>query len=71
MTLRCGRDPVDDTGPAVILLESQAGLCLRGEADALGAGALREAIAALPAGADEVHLELAQLRSSMRAASVN
>jgi hypothetical protein len=62
MTLRCGRDPVDDTGLTVIVLECQAGLRLRGEADVLGADALREAIAALPADAGEVHLELAGLR---------
>jgi hypothetical protein len=62
MTLRCGRGQADDTGLTVTVLESRAGLCLRGEADVLGAYALRAAIAALPADAGEVHLELAGLR---------
>lgn len=63
MTLRWGWGRVDDAGLTVTLLERQAGLCLRGEADMLGVDALREAIAALPADVGEVHLELAELSS--------
>jgi hypothetical protein len=61
MTLRCGWGRVDGTGLTVTLLARQAGLCLRGEADLLSLDTLREAIAALPADAGEVHLELAEL----------
>ena len=51
----------DATGLTVTLLEDRPGLRLRGEADILNAGALRQAITALPAGLREVHLELAEL----------
>jgi hypothetical protein len=61
MTLRCGWGRVDGTGLTVTLLARQAGLCLRGAADLLSLDTLREAIAALPADAGEVHLELAEL----------
>ena len=48
---------MDATGLTVTSLESQAGLCSRGEADVLGVDALSEAIAALPADVGEVHLD--------------
>jgi len=51
----------DDTVLTVTRLETQTGLCLRGEADMLGAETLRAAIAALAAGVREVHLDLAAL----------
>lgn len=52
---------MDDARLTVSLLERRTGLCLRGKADVLGVDALREAIAALPPDAGEVHLELAEL----------
>lgn len=51
----------DHTGLTVTLLDNQATLCLRGEADTLSVDALRAAIAALPTDAREVHFELAEL----------
>jgi hypothetical protein len=42
----------------VSLLEGRVGLRLAGDADVLSVRVLREAIAALPAGLGEVHLQL-------------
>ena len=50
-----------DTTLIVTRLDNQVGLCLRGEADMLGAETLRAAIAALAADVREVHLDLAAL----------
>jgi anti-anti-sigma regulatory factor len=61
VTVTCLRQFADGTRLTATLLEDQAGLRLRGEADMLSTGALREAIAALPADAREVHLDLAEL----------
>ena len=61
MTVTHAQHVADGTGLTVTLLEDPAGLRLRGEADMLSAGALRDAIEALPADVREVHLELAQL----------
>jgi hypothetical protein len=61
MTVRRVWHCANETGLTVTLLGSQGRLCLRGEADMLGADTLREAIAALPADLHEVHLELAAL----------
>ena len=52
--------PADGTGLTVTLVDSQVGLRLHGEAEMRRFSTLREAIAALPADADEVHLELAK-----------
>jgi anti-anti-sigma factor len=60
MTLTADRS-ADVSRPAVAFLDGRAGLRLRGELDTLSTGALREAIAALPADLREVHLELAGL----------
>lgn len=49
-------------GLAVTLRQSPTGLRLCGEADVLRVGALREAIATLPADVPEIHFELAGLR---------
>ena len=62
MTVTCVWHSADSTGLTVALLENQVGLCVRGEADMTNVDALREAIAALPADAGEVRLELAELR---------
>jgi STAS domain len=43
------------------LLQGRTGLRLAGDADVLSAGVLREAIAALPAGLREIHLQLSGL----------
>jgi anti-anti-sigma regulatory factor len=61
MTITRRSTCADETTLTVTLLENQAGLCLRGEADTLGAETLRQAIAALAAGVREVHLDLAAL----------
>jgi anti-anti-sigma regulatory factor len=61
MTVTCVWHSADSTGLTVALLEDQVGLRLHGEADMTNVEALREAIAALPVDAGEVHLELAEL----------
>lgn len=61
MTVTCVRHSAGSSGLTVTLLENQAGLGLRGEADMQNVDALRQAIAALPADVAEVHLELAEL----------
>lgn len=48
-------------GLTVMLLTGRVGLRLMGEADITSAGVLRSAIAALPPGPDEVHLQLSAL----------
>jgi hypothetical protein len=61
VTGTCVRRRADGTVLTVTVLDGQAGLSLRGEADMLGTDALRSAIAGLPANVSEVHLELAAL----------
>ncbi len=61
MTVTSAWSLADSAGLTVTLLENQAGLRLRGEADMRNADALREAIASLPADMAEIHLELAEL----------
>jgi hypothetical protein len=53
--------PVLRAGFAVSLLSARTGLRLAGQADLATAGLLRQAIAALPPGAEEIHLQLAGL----------
>ena len=48
-------------GLVVSQLSNRAGLRLSGEADLLSVDLLKQALAALPPGADEIHLQLASL----------
>jgi hypothetical protein len=53
--------PVSRAGFAVSPLSARTGLRLSGQADLCSVDLLHQAIAALPSGADEIHLQLASL----------
>lgn len=53
--------PISRAGFAVSPLSARTGLRLSGKADLCTVGLLHQAIAALPSGTDEIHLQLASL----------